>query len=44
MITFGTPGHPQLAHVSSAEGIVVAERLAGKETRSINYDQVPSCT
>ncbi|HEX2343302.1 MAG TPA: dihydrolipoyl dehydrogenase [Vicinamibacterales bacterium] len=44
VITFGTPGHPQLAHVSSAEGIVVAERLAGKETRSINYDQVPSCT
>jgi dihydrolipoyl dehydrogenase len=44
VITFGTSGHPQLAHVSSAEGIVVAERLAGKETRSINYDQVPSCT
>jgi dihydrolipoamide dehydrogenase len=44
VITFGTPGHPQLAHVSSAEGIVVAERLAGQETRSINYDQVPSCT
>jgi dihydrolipoyl dehydrogenase len=44
VITFGTPGHPQLAHLSSAEGIVVAERLAGKETRAINYDQVPSCT
>jgi dihydrolipoamide dehydrogenase len=44
VITFGSPGHPQLAHVSSAEGIVVAERLAGKETRSIKYDQVPSCT
>ncbi len=44
VITFGPPGHPQLAHVSSAEGIVVAERLARKEIRSINYDQVPSCT
>jgi dihydrolipoamide dehydrogenase len=44
VITFGTPGHPQLAHVSSAEGIVVAERLAGKGSRAINYDQVPACT
>jgi dihydrolipoamide dehydrogenase len=44
VITMGTPGHPQLAHVSSAEGIVVAERLAARETRPINYDQVPSCT
>jgi dihydrolipoamide dehydrogenase len=44
VITFGKPEHPQLAHVSSAEGIVVAERLAGTETRTINYDQVPSCT
>jgi dihydrolipoamide dehydrogenase len=44
VITFGRPGHPQLAHVSSAEGIVTAERLAGREARAINYDQVPSCT
>ena len=36
--------HPQLAHVSSAEGILVAERLAGQEVRPLNYDQVPSCT
>ena len=36
--------HPQLAHVSSAEGIVVAERLAGKDARPLNYDHVPSCT
>jgi dihydrolipoamide dehydrogenase len=36
--------HPQLAHVSSAEGILVAERLAGQEVRPINYDHVPSCT
>jgi dihydrolipoamide dehydrogenase len=36
--------HPQLAHVSSAEGILVAERLAGREVRPINYEHVPSCT
>jgi dihydrolipoyl dehydrogenase len=36
--------HPQLAHVSSAEGIVTAERIAGVETRPINYDHVPGCT
>jgi dihydrolipoamide dehydrogenase len=44
VITLGTPGHPQLAHVSSAEGIVAAERIAGQETRPINYDHVPGCT
>jgi len=44
VITLGTPGHPQLAHVSSAEGIVAAERIAGRETRAINYDHVPACT
>jgi dihydrolipoyl dehydrogenase len=44
VITFGAPGHPQLAHVSSAEGIVAAERLAGRGTRAINYDHVPACT
>ncbi|MBI2829150.1 MAG: dihydrolipoyl dehydrogenase [Acidobacteria bacterium] len=36
--------HPQLAHVSSAEGILVAERLAGRDVRPLNYDHVPSCT
>ncbi len=36
--------HPQLAHVSSAEGILVAERLAGLEVRPLNYDHVPNCT
>ncbi len=36
--------HPQLAHVSSAEGIAVAERLAGLEAVPVDYDQVPSCT
>jgi dihydrolipoamide dehydrogenase len=36
--------HPQLAHVSSAEGILVAERIAGKEVQPLNYDHVPNCT
>ena len=44
VITLGTPGHPQLAHVSSAEGIITAERIAGRESRPINYDHVPGCT
>ena len=46
VITFG-PGkkpHAQLAHLSSAEGILVAERLAGHDVRPINYDHVPGCT
>jgi len=44
VITFDQPGHPQLAHLSSAEGIVLAERIAAKEHGHINYDQVPACT
>jgi dihydrolipoamide dehydrogenase len=44
VITLGARPHPQLAHVSSAEGVLVAERLAGEEVRPINYDHVPSCT
>jgi dihydrolipoamide dehydrogenase len=44
VITFDTPGHPQLAHLSSAEGVALAERIAGQEFRPINYDQVPGCT
>jgi dihydrolipoamide dehydrogenase len=44
VITFEKPGHPQLAHLSSAEGIVLAERIAGQEFRPINYDHVPGCT
>ena len=44
VITLGGPGHPQLAHVSSAEGIVVAERIAGRDVHPINYDHVPGCT
>ncbi len=45
VITFGEgTRHPQLAHVSSAEGILVAERLAGHDVRPINYNHVPGCT
>jgi dihydrolipoamide dehydrogenase len=44
VITLGAPGHPQLAHVSSAEGIIAAERIAGHDTRPLNYDHVPGCT
>jgi dihydrolipoyl dehydrogenase len=36
--------HPQLAHVSSAEGILAAERIAGQATPPLNYDHVPGCT
>ena len=43
VITLGGD-HPQLAHVSSAEGIIVAERIAGREVRPLNYDHVPGCT
>jgi dihydrolipoamide dehydrogenase len=44
VITMGKGVHPQLAHVSSMEGILVAERLAGHEVRPLNYDHVPGCT
>jgi len=44
VITFDQPGHQQLAHLSSAEGVALAERIAGKEFRPINYEQVPGCT
>jgi dihydrolipoamide dehydrogenase len=43
VITLGGP-HYQLAHVSSMEGIVLAERIAGHSVRPINYDHVPRCT
>ncbi|MDA1184216.1 MAG: dihydrolipoyl dehydrogenase [Acidobacteria bacterium] len=44
VITLEGREHPQLAHVSSAEGTLVAERLAGQDVRPLNYDHVPSCT
>ena len=44
VITLGNGPHPQLAHVSSAEGIVTAERIAGHDVHPINYLHVPGCT
>jgi dihydrolipoamide dehydrogenase len=44
VITIAGQRHPQLAHVSSAEGIAVAERLAGLPAQPIRYDHVPSGT
>jgi dihydrolipoamide dehydrogenase len=44
VIALGAGAHPQLAHVSSAEGIATAERIAGREVRPLNYDHVPGCT
>jgi dihydrolipoamide dehydrogenase len=44
VITMQSGVHPQLAHVSSMEGIIVAERLAGGDVRPLNYDHVPGCT
>ena len=43
VITMGGP-HYQLAHVSSMEGILLAERIAGHHVAPINYDHVPRCT
>jgi dihydrolipoamide dehydrogenase len=44
VITMGPAVHPQLAHVSSMEGVIVAERIAGKPVQPLNYDHVPGCT
>jgi dihydrolipoamide dehydrogenase len=44
VVTIDGGPHPQLAHVASAEGIGVAERLAGRNTEPVNYDRVPSAT
>jgi len=44
VITMGKGAHPQLAHLSSAEGVTLAERIAGRDVRPINYDHVPGCT
>ncbi|MGB5293992.1 MAG: dihydrolipoyl dehydrogenase, partial [Thermoanaerobaculia bacterium] len=35
---------PWLAHVASAEGILVAEHLAGRHVRPIDYDRIPAVT
>jgi dihydrolipoamide dehydrogenase len=44
VITLGAGSHPQLAHVSSAEGVVTAERIAGLPSTVLDYDQIPRCT
>ncbi len=44
VVTVDGKPHAQLAHVASAEGIGVAERLAGHHVDPVNYDQVPSAT
>ncbi len=33
-----------LAHVASAQGVLVVEKIAGKEVRPIDYNSVPRCT
>lgn len=37
-------GKVLLAHVASAQGIICADAIAGKETTPINYDNVPHAT
>ncbi len=37
-------GPPMLAHKGSREGVVLAERLAGRKPHAIRYDNVPSVT
>jgi dihydrolipoamide dehydrogenase len=44
VVTVDGKPHAQLAHVASAEGIGVSERLAGKQVEPVNYDLVPSAT
>lgn len=44
LITVDGQPHPQLAHVASAEGIRVAEILAGKHFDPIDYDRIPGAT
>jgi dihydrolipoamide dehydrogenase len=43
VITMGGP-HYQLAHVSSMEGVILAERIAGQAVTPVNYGHVPRCT
>jgi dihydrolipoamide dehydrogenase len=37
-------GPPALAHVASAEGVYVAEYIAGKKPLPVPYDAIPGCT
>lgn len=44
VVTVEGHSHPLLAHLASAEGVLIADRLAGKHVEPINYDQVISAT
>jgi dihydrolipoamide dehydrogenase len=35
---------PWLAHVAQMEGVMVAERIAGRDVRPVPYDETPNCT
>ncbi len=35
---------PALAHVASAEGIICVEKIAGKDPRPLDYNNIPGCT
>jgi dihydrolipoamide dehydrogenase len=37
-------GMPQLAHVGSMAGLVVAARIAGKYAKAVNRQRIPGCT
>ena len=36
--------HPALAHCASAQGLVAADFIAGKNPRPLNYDRIPNAT
>jgi dihydrolipoamide dehydrogenase len=36
-------GKMQLAHVASAQGLMVAAHIAGKPCKQLNYNHIPSC-
>lgn len=35
---------PWLAHVASMEGVMVVERIAGRDVRPVPYEETPNCT
>jgi dihydrolipoamide dehydrogenase len=37
-------GPPALAHVAMAEGVALAEEMAGRHPHGVNYDAIPGCT
>lgn len=37
-------GRLPLAHVAMTEGIIAADAIAGKETPTLHYDEIPRCT